>query len=77
MHCKSTSSVFDLQRGGDLSGGEAGGAETGGGWAVGEGVEGGEDSPVDGKPPGTRVGQAGPLSHGDLKSKWSSAFNIV
>ena len=48
MHCKSTSSVFDLQSGGDLSGGEAGGAETGGDGAVGEGVEGGEDSAVDG-----------------------------
>ena len=41
--------MFDLKSGGDFSGGEAGGAETGGGWAVGEGVEGGEDSPVDGK----------------------------
>ena len=69
MHCESTSSVFDLQSGGDLSGGEAGGAETGGDGAVGEGAEGGEDSTVDGKPPGTRVGQAGPLSHGDLKIK--------
>ena len=48
MHCESTSSVFDLQSGGDLSRGKAGGAEEGGDGAVGEGAEGGEDGAVDG-----------------------------
>ena len=40
--------MFDLKSGGDFSGGEASGAETGGDRAIGEGVEGGEDSAVDG-----------------------------
>ena len=48
VYCESTSSMFDLKSGGDFSGGEASGAEMGGDRAVGEGVEGGEDSAVDG-----------------------------
>ena len=67
LHCESASSVFDLSGGGDLARGEAGSTEEGGDGPNGEADEGGEGSPVDGKPPWARVGKEGPLPHGGIR----------
>ena len=63
MHCESTSSVFDLQSGGDLTGGKGGGEKAGGGRQVREGAERGAQSSVDGKCARTRMGKKGTVPY--------------
>ena len=43
-----------------------GSSEARGGWEDGEAAEGGQAGPVDGKPEGSRVGEAGEVPHGGL-----------
>ena len=58
-----------LKGGGDLTTGEGGGQEARRGREDGEGAEGGQESSLDGKPEGARLGAAGSMPHAVVRRR--------